>query len=666
MGHICIAVAAAVLMLTPAALAAAKPPPQYAGEMKLSGSEVRPVLGELCVAPHGRWLPGAGGSKGEFITDAQLAANYKRLAKKANGSVRKHDLVLVAKYQREAKADLPVCMYLAEPLGAVNVASAARAVKNGVSCGDVGGTWTPITPVSGGEYIADSRYAADYHVVVLRTTGTTKATATGGYKTWLARASQYAAACSAAGSQPGPTQPRPTLPPINAAHYATPEPEKIPAPARTATSLQFNFSGAQSVTLSSGTTTTAAVRANVRAHATAGSSGSGLDVVSASGQTSDAVVNGTSTISHFYIAPNDEVFVAFSGPVNLADPSTAPAQGQGCVLAEIDPTVGNPACVDSTLSSIDWPSSPSNGIQSPAIQFDSTGAIYYLGVARGGTTELRKYYNGVITNLISDQVQVGQWVVLPSGYVFVSGTTSSTGATWTRVISPADSLSGISTTTANFLAAFPDGNVYVGFWGAPFMGVFDYLTASNELDPTQWIGSSLSGLTTSRYNDTSSICTDAQPYNFCGWSGSYIAWDYRAANGEEFVLAGPGGSSGDLAMEYYPQVRVLPTAVQNVTVAEGIGDDLLLTGTDPGGNNILTLFNTDTNTEQELIGPNSPTGQIEIYHLSYDASDDSAWFDGLQFSDNQYVIGNVNLSTDQVTIANGDTQNWADFQAFGG
>ena len=119
-------------------------------------------------------------------------------------------------------------------------------------------------------------------------------------------------------------------------------------------------------------------------------------------------------------------------------------------------------------------------------------------------------------------------------------------------------------------------------------------------------------------------------------------------------------------MEYYPQVRVLPTAVQNVTVAEGVIDHLLLTGTDSGGNNILTLFNTDTNTEQKLVGPSSPTGQIEIYHLSYAASDNSVWFDGLQFSHNQYVIGNVNLSTDQVTIVNGDTQKWADFQAFGG
>ena len=58
-----------------------------------------------------------------------------------------------------------------------------------------------------------------------------------------------------------------------------------------------------------------------------------------------------------------------------------------------------------------------------------------------------------------------------------------------------------------------------------------YLTASNELDPTLWIGSSLSGQTVGRYNDTSSICTaNNQPYAFCGWSGSYIVWDYRATN----------------------------------------------------------------------------------------------------------------------------------------
>jgi len=80
---------------------------------------------------------------------------------------------------------------------------------------------------------------------------------------------------------------------------------------------------------------------------------------------------------------------------------------------------------------------------------------------------------------------------------------------------------------------------------------------------------------------------------------------------------------------------------------------------------VMTLYNTDTYAETPLLGPSSPTGQIEIYHLSYNASDNSVWFDGLQFSDNQYVIGNVNLSTHQVTVVNGDTQKWSDLQALG-
>ena len=83
--------------------------------------------------------------------------------------------------------------------------------------------------------------------------------------------------------------------------------------------------------------------------------------------------------------------------------------------------------------------------------------------------------------------------------------------------------------------------------------------------------------------------------------------------------------------------------------------------TDANGKNVLTLFNTTTNGETELIGPSN---EIQIYHLHYDASANKVLFDGLRFADNSYVIGTVDLNADQVTVINAGSTKWADLAAF--
>jgi hypothetical protein len=94
---------------------------------------------------------------------------------------------------------------------------------------------------------------------------------------------------------------------------------------------------------------------------------------------------------------------------------------------------------------------------------------------------------------------------------------------------------------------------------------------------------------------------------------------------------------------------------------QGVITNLVLAGTDSSGRNILTLLNTSNDQETVLIGPSN---EIEIYHLNYVANGNKIMFDGLRFSDNRYVIGQVNLSTLQVTVTPTGTGQLVDFATF--
>ena len=122
--------------------------------------------------------------------------------------------------------------------------------------------------------------------------------------------------------------------------------------------------------------------------------GSNLQVVDAIGTTTDAVSSGSANISKFLIAPNDKLYVRFSSKTTIGSVS--------CLLAEVVRSTGDPTCIDSELSSISW--AQENTYEFEPIQFDDTGAIYYSGVDSTGKSTLRKYYNGVSSSLVTDNV----------------------------------------------------------------------------------------------------------------------------------------------------------------------------------------------------------------------------------------------------------------------
>ena len=310
------------------------------------------------------------------------------------------------------------------------------------------------------------------------------------------------------------------------------------------------------------------------------------------------------------------------------------------MLAEVDPSTGVPTCVDNTLSSIAWPQ-PRSG-HNPAIQFDGAGAVYYSGSTSDGHTVLRKYFDGTVTDLINQSISLNDFLALNDGGVLLTGTTTSTGASWLRYLSPTGSLQGLAPVTSHFLRPFPDGNVYAGLWGATYWGVSRFLIATDQLESKFWISSAMNNLVPTTYYDAKTFCpSDLWTLRnaFCGWNGSYIQDSFTTSDGKVFVIAGSFGQGGML-MQYYPSVGVGTTAVQTVYAAQSMGSDLVLSGLNGAGQNITNLYDTSTGLEAPIFDAN----EMEIYHLTYLPETHKMLFDGLRFSDNKYVFGEIDFT----------------------
>lgn len=142
------------------------------------------------------------------------------------------------------------------------------------------------------------------------------------------------------------------------------------------TSLRFNLKNAVGLALKGSVS-----NSSVRKQAT----GSNLRTVDSAGNTSDAVISGSASISRFLIAPNDKLYVVFSKSTSIGPGGTDP-----CILAEVARDTGLPVCIEpdvdfrfvSAGQSKNKFTSGVSGFRNLVndIQFDSDGAIYYMGI----------------------------------------------------------------------------------------------------------------------------------------------------------------------------------------------------------------------------------------------------------------------------------------------
>jgi hypothetical protein len=523
------------------------------------------------------------------------------------------------------------------PTGAVKLSKAKVKRVGVVRCGTIAGKRFPGTIVRSRYFITHAQQSKNFAKLARRSKGSKRRSYDRKAKAFAKKARRQLPTCR--------RKPATNVPP-----GWTP----TPASTSTPTPLRFNVNGASGLALRSSSASFSLTAASRNAAAPT----SNLSAVDATGGVRDAVSSGSASISKFLIAPNNRIYVLFARRSNLND-TTANNYGSGCLLAEVDPSTGIPTCVDQTLQNISWGLS---GAKNPAIQFDNAGAIYYSGNTSDGKTVLRKYASGHVTDLISDNVYLQDFLVLPDANVFVTGGTTSTGVQWVRRITPGGGLQNLRSTQSQFLRLFPDGNVYMGMWGTNDFGVRRFLTGTNQVESKYWISAPINAETPEQYFNASDFCGEADwsvRQGFCGSYGAFIKASFETGDGNAYAIAGNGGE-GVLA-QYYPVLSFPTTAVRKISVAQGVITNLVLAGLNAQDQNVMTLYNTSTATESQLIGPDQ---EIEVYHLNYVASGNKIMFDGLRFADNKYVLGQVDLNTKQVTASNTSTVRWEDFQTF--
>ncbi|MFL5844794.1 MAG: hypothetical protein ACJ762_08885 [Solirubrobacteraceae bacterium] len=438
----------------------------------------------------------------------------------------------------------------------------------------------------------------------------------------------------------------------------------------------------------------AGVALHGRAHPRAGNL-SNLDVIGPRGRLRDAVTSGTANLSRIYTAPSGRLYALFTYPTAIGGGEPIPGTESGCedddqdygddidededadsravddegadeedaddepcvpepeytpvrycLLAELDPASREPTCVDDELSSI---RTTTYRGANDSIQFDATGAVYYMGYTRTHGTSLRRSIAGVTTDYISDgNVLIDDFLVLGDGDVLVTGATVSTGARWLRRIEPSGRVHSIWSVSASFLRLFPDGNAYAGIDAGEQVGVRRLLTADDTIDPQWWIDR----------DSAAGLCADADAgarEAFCRYAGGRISESVSTADGRVFAIA--GAADGGRLVQYFPEVRVPDSAVRRISVAELAGTTIAMAGVDADEHRVLVLHDTATDAETVLIGPDA---ELDAYHLTYDAAAGKLRFDGLRFADNKYVLGEVDLATGTVTYAAASTTRWTD------
>lgn len=374
----------------------------------------------------------------------------------------------------------------------------------------------------------------------------------------------------------------------------------------------------------------------------AGRTGSGLLAVDSDGATSDALISGQAIVKEFYPGNNVKFYVLFAIAVALVD------GGQSCILAEVNRSTGVPTCVDTSLMSVYWPQN-SLAETNPPVQFDELGNIYYTGTISNANTVLRKYSNGVLTDLITDNIWLTNFLVLPDGTVLIVGSTASSNIHWVRKLSATGSLSTLfQGQGAYFVKRFADGNIYIA--PTSFTGIRRYMVAANELDPVAWVAHSAANVET--HVNTSQVCGgvnwQSENYSFCALSGGISKYFFDTPEARTFGVPsvtfppGPGipvGPQGPL-FQYYPTVERANSVLTNITFLAAVNSIVVLAGTNSAGVNIVTIY--DTVSKQETIVLDE-SYEVEVYNLTYVPLTKKVMYNGLRFADNKFVVGEINL-----------------------
>ena len=314
--------------------------------------------------------------------------------------------------------------------------------------------------------------------------------------------------------------------------------------------------------------------------------------------------------------------------------------------------------IDHGLNAMVWTSTEIN----PSVQVDGNGNLYYLMLAEGGKTILRKYIDETnIVNLTSENIAIRSWQVDGDGTVVFTGKDLSAQTYFLRKISPEGAIADIAAgAKGNWVARFPDNRVYAGIWGnAPYYGTYRlssdlaYLDGIAALAPYLGYPEYEGQAYQPDYNVFDLAVGHDPEYRtgFTTHAGTDLYSYVRTPNGTIAGLAGEGGIR--TLVRYYPTPEIISLKlIDRPAILKNSLNQLIVAGTNRGINE-LVLYDLPSRHETSLLNEN-----IEIYHVHV-VSNGSILIEGLDLEENKYIIGVIDITgaqTNQVDAL--DSRTW--------
>lgn len=553
------------------------------------------------------------------------------------------------------------------PAGALKLQAYEVKTVGKTKCGLVGASWAAGTSLKGGYFISFAQQSKNFAALAKKAKKKTKAQKKikAGYlnqaKSFAAKAKTGLAVCKKKPATPV---------------YVDPNPAPAPAPAP-AKGLTFALKGTLGVGVSS-----SAGAARVRTSQVAAPA-SNLVALLPDGSLKDAIeatpVTGgfasTVRVSKVLVGPDNKLYVLFASPTSLGTPGYWDPTKPPCSLAQVDRETGVPTCIDT--SSAIWGGMMGSSRTEP-IQFDSSGAIYYLGqvsnCSGGSCTSyqaVRRWKDGSITNVVGNaNTYVQGFVVMGDGTVLFQGQSNGGGSSYLRKFTPVGESGNIGSVFAQsgwstFLAKLPDGNAYIGKgWtndgGSP--GMYRYMAATNALDPAPWIAKvspseQLAGKTApinNLWGAPFNCADDSWPYPadrspLCNsWSLDFQGDIQKTGDGVTDSIYAAVGWDTKTILKIYPTLGMVPVpAGYKPTKFVVVGSKLVITGANAAGDLVTWIHNT-TNSSNVEVFPASD--QHEVFTLGASPAEKRVYFSALKWIGNSTLNGYIDMDTNRPVI----------------
>ena len=382
-----------------------------------------------------------------------------------------------------------------------------------------------------------------------------------------------------------------------------------------------------------------------------------LQRVNEDGSLSNVITSGDATFDRILVAPGNRLFVVFKAKTNISDTADS---SNGCWVAEVDRSTGVPTCIEDQFSPSWFPGDVS--YHNPSIQFDQDGNPYFFGqyaVGSGPTAVvhevLRKVVNGQKINVVDIQTTATyfevfrDFLVLQDGTVFYTGNVSPTPG-YVRRVSPSGESSTLWNFAATYITQFADENIYIGR-NHYFAAVQRYILSTSLVDPQDWIRYALPEDPDQPYQSPYAFCQDNPGDSFCEYFAAYIRGYVTTDSGKSFVSAGQSTTNVETSKGSFAQLH--PTLEHPVTIVKKVfhmqkyGNKIILMGVDATDKNVMTLFDSDDNSELPLV---TAEDNIEVFHAQHSSTGNAIIFDGQRKSDSKYVTGAFDLDTAVLTV----------------